>query len=179
MLSILGNSRRRTGRHRASVRTTMATADVLMPMSIPSSSPFGNSAKRKRSIFDPVIVDDKGGKSRPERVHFDAKKHLKYEAPSKIHSMKDIGLEDVGISPVAVSEPFQMFSPEAIQQMRAEIMSDDVWKHCQYSSNLSQCQLRGFAPEYVHRHPLSCGADANLTIASRLSCMIHGRTRRP
>lgn len=84
----------------------------------------------------------------PEKVAFSADDHLNFTLPPKIFTMKDIGLpENTGISPIAVSEPFQLFTAEAIQRMRAEVLSRQVWENCQYSSNLSQCQLRGFAPE--------------------------------
>lgn len=84
----------------------------------------------------------------PERTDFEPSVHLQFEQPSKIYTMEDLGLpEETGVSPVAVSEPFQLFTAEAIEQMRAEILSKPVWENCQYSSNLSQCQLRGFAPE--------------------------------
>lgn len=79
---------------------------------------------------------------------FDPEKHIDFTPPSKIYSMRDIKLpEHRGVSPVAVSEPFKMFTPEAIQRMRSEILSKDVWENCQYSSNLSKKQLRGFASE--------------------------------
>ena len=61
--------------------------------------------------------------------------------------MEEIGLADKGVSPVAVSEPFSLFTKEAIQQMRAEVLSKNVLENCKYSSNIAQCQLRGFAPE--------------------------------
>ena len=77
---------------------------------------------------------------------FDPKKHIDYELPSKVHTMKDLNFsENTGVSPVAVSEPFRLFTSEAIHRMRAEVFSKDVWNNCQYSSNLAQCQLRGFA----------------------------------
>lgn len=83
-----------------------------------------------------------------ERVPFDADKHLAYMPPSKTYSMKELGYsEGAGLSPIGVSEPFPLFSTEAIQQMRAEILSDDVWKQYQFNSDLAQCQLRGFAAE--------------------------------
>lgn len=79
---------------------------------------------------------------------FSAEDHLGFTSAPKIFTMKDIGLpENTGISPVAVSEPFQLFTAEAIRRMRDEVLSKAVWENCQYSSNLSQCQLRGFAPE--------------------------------
>lgn len=77
---------------------------------------------------------------------FDPKKHIDFKSPSKIHTMADLKLaEGTGVSPFAVSEPFQLFTQEAVQRMRAEIFRKDVWENCQYSSNLAQCQLRGFA----------------------------------
>ncbi|KAI4102310.1 MAG: hypothetical protein LQ339_004665 [Xanthoria mediterranea] len=81
---------------------------------------------------------------------FDPDQHLQYEPPAKIHTMKDLSLpENTGISPVAVSEPFRLFTTQAIHRMRAEVLSQDVWENCQYSSNLAQCQLRGFAARYA------------------------------
>jgi len=86
--------------------------------------------------------------SSPEHVTFDPSKHLKYNPPSKTYTMKELGYSDSrGVSPIGVSEPFPLFSEEAIKQMRAEALSDRVWTHYQYSSNIAQCQLRGFAPE--------------------------------
>lgn len=77
---------------------------------------------------------------------FDPKKHIDFVPPSKIHSMSDLKLpEGTGVSSVAVSEPFQLFTQEAVTRMRAEILSKEVMENCRYSSNLAQCQLRGFA----------------------------------
>lgn len=79
-------------------------------------------------------------------VTFDASKHLNFTSPSHVYTMKDIGLpETTGISPVAVSEAFPLFSERAIQQMRAEVLQKDVWHSHRFSSNLAHCQLRGFA----------------------------------
>lgn len=120
----------------------MATDIELLPT---ETTTF--STKRKRS--GAIIVDNMemilGEK--PEPISFDAKKHLKFTSPSKVHTMKEIGLEDMGISPIAVSEPFPLFSEDAVKQIRAEVLSNEVWANCQYSSNLAQCQLRGFCPE--------------------------------
>lgn len=97
--------------------------------------------------WTPIIIDSQ---VEGKKDDFDPTRHLAYNAPSKIYSMKDLGLpEDKGISPVAVSEPFHLFSEEAIMRMRQEVLSPEVLSNCQYSSNLSQCQLRGFANKYV------------------------------
>ena len=129
----------------------MASADVLAPMATSAAiiSPAQASAPRtKKRVAAEPLLDNKNIMPATEAVTFDAGKHLKYTPPSRIRSMKELGLpEDCGISPVAVSEPFPLFSEEAIQQMRKEVLSEPVWEHCQYSSNLAHCQLRGFASE--------------------------------
>lgn len=56
---------------------------------------------------------------------------------------------DQGISPIAVSEPFELFSKEAVKYMRNEVLSDEVWDNCRFSSSIAACQLRGMSPKYV------------------------------
>ncbi|KAI2468768.1 hypothetical protein F4781DRAFT_396811 [Annulohypoxylon bovei var. microspora] len=81
---------------------------------------------------------------------FDASQHLAFKETPKVYTMKEIGLaEDTGISHVAVSEPFPLFTEEAVMRMRQEVLSPEVLSNCQYSSNLAQCQLRGFANKYA------------------------------
>lgn len=134
-------------------RLEMASADVLPPLLAPTFQPVepqGPSPKRKRPEDKTSrLLIDGAHLEPPQKIDFDPAKHLSFVPPSKTYSMKEIGLEDRGISPTAVSEPFQLFSPEAIKQMRAEVLSKDVLSNCKYSSNLAQCQLRGFAPESV------------------------------
>ncbi|KAH0538575.1 hypothetical protein GP486_008767, partial [Trichoglossum hirsutum] len=81
---------------------------------------------------------------------FDPRKHLEFRDPPKTYSMKDIGYsEDTGISNVAVSEPFPLFTPEAVRMFRAEVLSGEVYDNCRFSSDLAACQLRGYAPRYA------------------------------
>lgn len=87
-----------------------------------------------------------------ERVPFNPSKHLNIVPPGKIYSMKEIGLEGQGISPNAVSEPFSIFTPDAVRQMRAEIFSQPVLDSCQYSSDFAKNMIRGFGPKYVYPH---------------------------
>jgi len=60
---------------------------------------------------------------------------------------------------VAVSEPFRLFTDEAIQQFRAEIFSEPVLEHCQVSSNFASNMIRDYAADYgpfaysVWHHP--------------------------
>jgi hypothetical protein len=131
----------------------MAAADILFAsISTPTFKPLDTiavPAKRKWTETEPLIdsIDDMAALKNPETVTFDAATHLNYKPPTKVHSMKELGLGDKGISPVAVSEPFQLFTADAITQMRSEVLSDAVWENCKYSSNLAHCQLRGFAPQ--------------------------------
>ncbi|KAH8693614.1 hypothetical protein BGW36DRAFT_345295 [Talaromyces proteolyticus] len=83
-----------------------------------------------------------------ERIPFDPSKHIEFSPPSKTWTMQELDYtEGQGISVVGVSEPFPLFSKEAVMQMRAEILSEEVWDKYQFSSNLSHCQLRGYVPE--------------------------------
>lgn len=79
---------------------------------------------------------------------FDPNKHLVYEGPTKVHTMEEIGYSaSNGVSPVAVSEPFQLFSEEAIMEMRKEILADKVMNKYSYTSDIAPKQLRGYAPK--------------------------------
>ncbi|KAF2740462.1 hypothetical protein EJ04DRAFT_600748 [Polyplosphaeria fusca] len=103
-----------------------------------------------RATFKPIIEHATAHQQIQAAVKFDPKQHLAFTPPSQILMMKDIGYrEDTGISPVAVSQPFQLFSPEAIQQMRQEIFKKEVMENCSFRSNLAACQLRGYAPKYA------------------------------
>jgi hypothetical protein len=76
---------------------------------------------------------------------FDPARHLVRAFPEKKMSMQELGFEDKGVSPVAVSEPFQLFTPEAVDRMRDEIFCvPDKYK---FSSNIAKSQLRGYAKE--------------------------------
>ncbi|KAK0647053.1 hypothetical protein B0T16DRAFT_172228 [Cercophora newfieldiana] len=127
----------------------MAAADVLLPS---IATPNWPSPSETATIP-------------PTKDAFDPKKHLNFTPPAKVFTMKDIGLpEDTGVSPLAVSEPFPLFTPEAIMRMREEVLSNDVLTKCQYSSNLAQAQLRGYADKYAPfvydawKHPTTLAA---------------------
>jgi hypothetical protein len=75
-------------------------------------------------------------------------KHLAYEEPTRIHTMEDIGFPaSNGVSPVAVSEPFRLFSEDAVNIMRAEILDPEVQAKYSYTSDIAPKQIRGYAPE--------------------------------
>ncbi|KAF7560064.1 hypothetical protein G7046_g4079 [Stylonectria norvegica] len=115
--------------------TAIAPPKVVGPKTLVATRPSENL---------PQFLIDEARKIVP--VTFDAKKHLNVMHPSKIYTMKDIGLEGHGISTTAASVPFSLFTPEAIQQMRAEIFSDSVLETCQYTSDFAKNMIRGFGP---------------------------------
>lgn len=78
---------------------------------------------------------------------FDPKKHLCFQPPEKVYTMKEIGLEGHGISQIAACEPFPLFTTEAIKQMRAEIFSEPVLRDCQYASSFAKNMIRGMGRE--------------------------------
>lgn len=86
--------------------------------------------------------------SETPQVTFDPAKHLQHTPPSKVYTMNELGYPNSrGVSHVGVSEPFPLFSEEAVEQMRKEVLSQEVKAKHEYSSELAQSQLRGFAPE--------------------------------
>lgn len=98
-----------------------------------------------RARFKPII-ENVATKRRAISVEFLPAEHLAFEKPPEIIKMTDIGYaEDTGVSPVAVSQPFQLFSKSAIQQMRDEVLSPQVMTEYQYKSNIAAMQLRGYA----------------------------------
>ena len=103
----------------------------------------GSSTKKATRPTNPLpqyLIDEA---HLTKRVDFEPSKHLNCQDPKAITTMKDIGLEGLGISPNAVSDPFPLFTQEAIQQMRAEIFSDKVLQDCQFASSFCKNMVRG------------------------------------
>jgi len=99
---------------------------------------------RTKSGYTPIIAESRV----PERNVdvFKPSKHLVFKEMPVVHTMKELGFsESIGVSPIAVSEPFPLFTEDAVMRMRQEILSPEVFQNCQYSSNLAHCYLRGFA----------------------------------
>ncbi|KAI1108407.1 hypothetical protein F5Y14DRAFT_84745 [Nemania sp. NC0429] len=101
-----------------------------------------------KPAFTPIISQPRVTSA--SRDAFSPAKHLAFDQMPNVHTMKELGFsETIGVSPVAVSEPFRLFTEEAVMRMRQEVLSPEVFEHCQYSSNLAQCYLRGFANRYA------------------------------
>ncbi|OAR01689.1 hypothetical protein LLEC1_02198 [Akanthomyces lecanii] len=70
-------------------------------------------------------------------------KHVAPKTQIKQHLMKDIGLDGHGISPVAVTDPFPLFTNDAMAQMRREIFSEPVLRDCRFKSDFCANMIRG------------------------------------
>lgn len=80
---------------------------------------------------------------------FDPAKHLAYSPPTRILSMKDIGLEDSPISPMAASDPFPLLSYEAVLEHRRELFSPTIIDNCLHQTLPGSAMLRGMAQRYA------------------------------
>lgn len=135
----------------------MATADIFIQNGTPGpqltnvidATNLNPSPKetqdRLRTALAKYLAASRG--SPPVGKLFDPSKHLSYTEPECIHTMEDIGFPaSRGVSPVAVSEPFPLFTEEAIDIMRSEILSKEVQENFSYTSDIAAKQLRGYAP---------------------------------
>ncbi|XDG03853.1 hypothetical protein ABKA04_003468 [Annulohypoxylon sp. FPYF3050] len=115
----------------------------------PPKAPHVIGPKTKKatrpSVEIPQFVIDEARATEP--VAWDVNKHFTFQPPAKIHTMKDIGLEGHGISTTAVSDPFPLFSQDAMLQMRREIFSGPVLENCRYASTFSANMVRGMGHE--------------------------------
>jgi hypothetical protein len=113
-------------------------------------SPNGREESLKRS-YATYAADDGASHSQVSSdsgTLFNPNEHLVYQPPKKVYTMTDLALPaNNGVSHVAVSEPFPLFSEAAIDKMRAEVLSDVVMEQYSYTSDIAPKQLRGYAPK--------------------------------
>ena len=95
------------------------------------------------------------------RSPFCPSQHLAFKSMPPRVTMLELGVPDRGISNIGVSQPFALFTDEAVRTMRDEVLSDEVWENCRFASSLAACQLRGMAPKCVD--PYTPGASPMLT----------------
>lgn len=85
--------------------------------------------------------------SSAQYIPFEPEKHLIQEPPEKCYTMEELGYRnDNGVSPIAVSSPFRLFTEEAVQLMREEVLSKEVQDRFSYTSDIAPKQIRGYAP---------------------------------
>ncbi|KAM3065923.1 hypothetical protein ACMFMG_009852 [Clarireedia jacksonii] len=134
----------------------MAAIDVSMQPGMPEPNLFSKSstytsAKATQDGLKRSFAKYLASEHSPQAVGklFQPERHLAFEEPSYIYSMEDIGYSTTsGVSPVAVSEPFRLFSEEAVNIMRAEIFDKEVQEKYSYTSDIAPKQLRGYAPDH-------------------------------
>lgn len=88
------------------------------------------------------LIDTTKNVSKVQR--FDPDTHLNFTDPEKIYSMKEIGREGAGISPVALTTPFSLFTQEAIEQIRAELFTPEILENHHVTSDFASNMLRGY-----------------------------------
>ncbi|KAH7364270.1 hypothetical protein BKA65DRAFT_388856 [Rhexocercosporidium sp. MPI-PUGE-AT-0058] len=109
-------------------------------------SPRETQASLKRS-FEKYLAADNGSPAVGKL--FQPIAHLAFEEPKHIHTMEEIGYSaSSGVSPVAVSDPFPLFSEEAINIMRKEVLDPEVLEKYSYTSDIAPRQIRGYAPKH-------------------------------
>jgi len=112
-------------------------ASLISPPAIPEPA-----ALKK---FGPII-QTQAAKRKVSTTEFNPKDHLAFEEPEGVIMMKDIGYrEDTGVSPIAVSQPFRLFTTECVDRFRDEVLSEQVMHNCLVESNIAACQIRGYA----------------------------------
>ncbi|KAJ9496912.1 hypothetical protein LTR67_005598 [Exophiala xenobiotica] len=92
----------------------------------------------------------KGEESRNERVRFDPAKHLRFQMPEKTYTLDDLKYDTKqAVGHVAATDPFPLFSREAIIEMRRELLSERTIKNCMTYTRPGSVQIRGAAPQYA------------------------------
>ncbi|CCH41205.1 hypothetical protein BN7_742 [Wickerhamomyces ciferrii] len=104
----------------------------------------------------------KFGITDPSTVKFDPAKHIlftdDYYTKTKRHTLEELGLKNLHqtpISPIGVSEPFPLFTQEAITIMRYELIQKDLIEHCGRVSSQSttgdvDLTIRGYTKKFAH-----------------------------
>ncbi|KAF7592113.1 hypothetical protein BBP40_000661 [Aspergillus hancockii] len=123
-----------------------AAVEVASSVAIPDTGRFAvvgptnkTATRPTKSLPESLVLKARN----VEKEEFDPVRHVNHTPAKHIWSMADIGLDGVGISPTAVSEPFSLFAQDAVRQMRAEIFSEAVLEKCQVSSSFATNMIRG------------------------------------
>lgn len=81
-------------------------------------------------------------------VKFDPVKHLVLRKPDAVYTWTSLGFsKDYGVSSFCAAEPFQLFSSEAIEEMRKEVLDPETLEKFCYSDDNTAMSMRGFAAE--------------------------------
>ncbi|KAL4814524.1 hypothetical protein BDW67DRAFT_186721 [Aspergillus spinulosporus] len=103
-----------------------------------------------------------------KKEEFDPERYLNFQPPRSIYTMEQIGLKGHGISPHVASEPFPLFTQEAIAQMRAEIFDEKVLADCQYSSTFNK-HMETISLNFPRRAPFTYAAWKSPAVLEKIS----------
>lgn len=80
---------------------------------------------------------------------FDPEKHLCFQPPESCITLKELGLsEELAISPMAITQPFPLFTIEGVKEMRADLFRKEVVGKHGYRSTFKGCyKMRGYSKD--------------------------------
>ncbi|KAJ6442459.1 Halotolerance protein HAL2 [Purpureocillium lavendulum] len=123
---------------------SLVAASVEPPRAPHVIGPKQRTPMRPSAVIPQQIVDE--ARAVPAE-QWNPEKHVAPKTAVVQHLMKDFGLEGKGISPVAVTDPFPLFTDEAILQIRREIFSEPVLRDCRFKSDFNANMIRGMGHE--------------------------------
>ena len=83
-------------------------------------------------------------------IEFDPDQHLCFQKPDVVYTWADLGFhKDEGVSSFCAAEPFPLFSPTAISEMRKEVLQPQVLNNYSYSDNNTAMSVRGYAAAHA------------------------------
>ncbi|KAF2854895.1 hypothetical protein T440DRAFT_465029 [Plenodomus tracheiphilus IPT5] len=110
------------------------------------------------------------GLSAQDAPMFNPEKHLVFKDTPGTLTMQELGFPpNVGVSPVAVTQAFPLFSPEAVRIMRSEIAKPEVIANHTFSSNIAAAQLRGYARDHAPFTYAAWNHPSTVAIVSKLA----------
>ncbi|KAJ6103499.1 hypothetical protein N7486_005926 [Penicillium sp. IBT 16267x] len=113
----------------------MATADIQLPAPEPITNGLDN------------VQVDRPISAVPQAL-FDPEKHLSFQPPEGFITLKELGLSDEkAISPVAITQPFPLFSIEGVTQMRADLFRKEVVEKHGYATVKGCYKMRGYSDD--------------------------------
>lgn len=116
--------------------------------------------KNFRGTYDKIIENLGGSVTDIDKIKFDPYKHLKYYSSDptekhKFNATRRLTMEELGltnkkqISSIGVTDPFPLFTEEAVQIMRKEILNKETFlKYARTLFNSTSgldCSIRGYA----------------------------------
>lgn len=110
------------------IQQTMPSIADLRPLPPTVVGPTTKKATRPSNMLPQSLIY---GAQVTEKEIFNPKKHLNFQHPKGFTTMKEIGVEGRGLSPVAASELFSLFTAHAIKRIRGEIFIEPVLRDCQ------------------------------------------------